>query len=134
MVIGEKFMQDRKRKFRKADMILVAGILLLAVLSFAVIELFLKQPGASVVVTADGKVYGVYALNSSQQIVVETAHGKNVLQIEAGKVYMTEADCPDKICVKTGKISRTGETIVCLPHKVVVEVQAQKESLDGVVQ
>ena len=52
---------------------------------------------------------------------------------------MTEADCPDKICVNTGKISKIGETIVCLPHRVVVEIQGEvsqsdsDDSIDSVV-
>ena len=61
--------------------------------------------------------------------------GVNKVVINDGKVSMTEADCPDELCVKTGKISRVGETIVCLPHRVVVEIKGSQDddSIDSVV-
>ncbi len=48
--------------------------------------------------------------------------GKNTVIIEDGRAYMREADCPDLLCVKTGKIRSVGERIICLPNRVVVEV------------
>ena len=48
--------------------------------------------------------------------------GNNTLIIEDGYAYVTDSDCPDKICEQMGKISKPGETIVCLPHKLVVEI------------
>jgi hypothetical protein len=48
---------------------------------------------------------------------------------------MAEADCPDGLCVKQHKIDKTGQTIVCLPHRVVIEIEGgQTNELDGVVQ
>ena len=44
---------------------------------------------------------------------------------------MKEADCPDKYCVKQGKIKNVGETIVCLPHKVVVEIEKTSKGIDS---
>ena len=44
---------------------------------------------------------------------------------------MKEADCPDKYCVKQGKIKNVGETIVCLPHKVVVEIEKTSKGTDS---
>lgn len=127
-------MDRKKLKGKKGDIWLVSGILLIAAVSFFIIEFWIKQPGTKVVITVDGKVFGTYALEDDGRIEIETVYGKNTVVIEGGGVFMTEADCPDKICVKTGKISKTGETIVCLPHKVVVEVQAKERELDGVVQ
>ena len=49
-------------------------------------------------------------------------------------VYMSDADCPDKLCVHTGTIHKTGETIVCLPHRVVVEITGTTDTFDAVVQ
>jgi hypothetical protein len=46
---------------------------------------------------------------------------------------MKDADCPDKLCEKTGKISKNGETIVCLPHRVVVEIQGGEGNVDSLV-
>jgi hypothetical protein len=52
----------------------------------------------------------------------------NVLVIEDGKADMTDADCPDRLCVHQRAISRNNETIVCLPNKVVVQVTGGEES------
>jgi len=52
-----------------------------------------------------------------------TDSGKNVLVIENGEASIKSATCPDKICVSHRKISKSGETIVCLPNKVVVEIE-----------
>ena len=48
---------------------------------------------------------------------------------------MKDANCPDKICEGHNKISYKGETIVCLPHKVVIEIVADEATyeLDAVV-
>jgi len=59
--------------------------------------------------------------------------GSNVLMIEDGEVYMEEADCPDRLCVKQGRISGTGQAIVCLPHRLVVVIEEGEEpALDAV--
>jgi hypothetical protein len=56
--------------------------------------------------------------------------GVNRLGIKDGKCSITEADCPDKLCVKQGKIRKTGESIICLPHRVVVTIRGKKDA-DG---
>ena len=70
----------------------------------------------------DGKVVGTYALVEEQTIPIDTKYGHNQLVIKEGEAYMDESDCPDHYCEDQGKVSKTGETIVCLPHKLVVEV------------
>ena len=65
----------------------------------------------------------------------KTESGKttNLLVIKDGKADVTEADCPDKLCVHQKAISKTNETIVCLPNKVVVQVIGAGESeLDSI--
>ena len=49
--------------------------------------------------------------------------GKNVIVVEDGAVFMAEADCPDSLCVQMGRIYREGESIVCLPHGLVVRIE-----------
>ena len=51
----------------------------------------------------------------------------NTIEIRDGSVRMSEADCPDKICVKTGRISRSGQSIVCAPHRVTVTITGNSE-------
>ncbi|MCI7523933.1 NusG domain II-containing protein [Roseburia hominis] len=84
---------------------------------------------ASVRVTVDGSVYGTYALGEEQEIpIVQDGVTTNVLTIRDGKADMTEADCPDKLCVHQKAISKNHEMIVCLPNKVVVEVTGSEDN------
>ena len=57
----------------------------------------------------------------------KTKYGTNTFLIQDGKVKMEEADCPDGICTDHTAISRKNETIVCLPHKMVISVDVQEE-------
>ena len=126
-------MNENKSLIKKADIILVIALLLLAVFSYFFIELFVKKDGAMVEITVDGQILGEYALDEDRTISVYPDDSAIVI-IDEGSVYMFHSDCPDKICVDTGRISKTGETIVCLPKKIVVEVKGNDNELDGVVQ
>ena len=78
-------------------------------------------------ITVDGVVQGTYSLEKDNEIAITGDGWTNNLVIKNGYADMTEADCPDKICVNHVKISQVGESIVCLPHKVVVEIVGEKQ-------
>lgn len=80
------------------------------------------EEGNQIQITLDGKIYGTYALSKDQTIEVKNGDFYNKVRIEDGKAYMKEANCPDGYCEEQGKISGHTQTIVCLPHKLVVEV------------
>ncbi len=109
-----------KKKY-KNDILLVIIILLLAAIVFAIFKFNLKN-GAFVKVSIDGKAAYTYNLNQDIEVPIITGNNKNVLIIKDSKAYIETATCPDKICVAHRKISKNGETIVCLPHRVVVEI------------
>lgn len=117
---------------KKNDMILIGAVLLLAVLAFGWSSSKKQEEGGMAVVYVDTEEKVSYPLDEEGEYVIETEHGKNVLVIKDGTADITEADCPDKLCEKQRKISKNGETIVCLPHKVVVEIRSSEEAeLDG---
>ena len=93
-----------------------------------------SEDGSAIAVTVDGQLYGTYTLSESREIPIELDGGiSNVIVIEDGAAYMKDADCPDKLCMRQGAISRDGQTIVCLPHKLVVEViGGEKEAYDSI--
>lgn len=105
----------------KNDLILIGVILLFAIIIFAVFKLNLKD-GNKVKVIVDSKEKYCYNFNEDNEVVIQSGENTNVLVIENGQAYIKSANCPDKICVAHRKISKTGETIVCLPHKLVVEI------------
>ncbi len=83
-------------------------------------------------IMVDGKLKGRYSL--SENCVVDIDQ-KNQLVIQEGKADMTDADCPDKLCVNHPPVSKIGETIVCLPNRVVVTIVGSKsEKMDIIVQ
>lgn len=118
---------------KKKDLILIGSILILALVGFVAV-MMMKKDGTKVVIMVDGAVYEEVSLSEDKMIEIKTEHGVNVVQIKDGIVKMEEADCPDQICVKHASIKKTGETIVCIPHKVVVEVKAdtQEKEIDSV--
>ena len=73
----------------------------------------------------DGTETDVLPLNQDTALTV-TGYGGNtcLVNITSGRADVTEASCPDKLCVHQKSISRSGETIVCLPARIVIEVQA----------
>lgn len=119
-----KMKENRNESFRlNAELIFYIAIALLTV--SIMLWYFLKPSQGNVVeVRVSGKVIGTYPLNENQKIAIEgKGNGENILIIKDGKVRMEEADCPDKICMKNRGISRVSESIICLPHEVVVEIK-----------
>lgn len=116
---------------KKKDIILVIVVLLIAGVSYSVMHFMRPGEGHFAQVSVDSKVQGTYSLDKDRTIEIKSSKGKNILIIKDGKVEMKEADCPDKYCVKQGKIKNVGETIVCLPHKVVVEIEKTSKGTDS---
>ena len=102
-----------------ADIILIAAVLIIALSVFLIVELSRKE-GAFVRVSVNGESVAEYSLSVDGEYSLNG--GTNILVIENGEAYIKWADCPRQICVKDGKISRTGERITCLENRVVVEV------------
>ena len=110
-----------KLRSLKKDMILIVALLLAGLIILSVILLTGKK-GSTVQVRIDGSITAQYPLSMNRTERIKCIGGTNTLVIENGEAYVTEADCPDGICIRTGKISRNGQTIICLPHKVVIEI------------
>lgn len=121
---------------KKKDIILGIGIITVALLMLLLMQINRGEEGDRIQVTLDGKVYGTYSLEKDQVIEIEEGSLYNKIRVEDGKAYMEEANCPDGYCEEQGKISRHTQTIVCLPHKLVVEVlesdNGKKENEDEI--
>ena len=114
--------------FRKKDFILITIIIVIAVVSSLLIAFVQRDAGAAVRITIDGVLYGEYSLSEEQSISIDEELGHNRLVIEDGSAYMAGADCPDKYCMDYKPIAKGGETIICLPHKLVVEVTGIRDA------
>ncbi|MBR2382028.1 MAG: NusG domain II-containing protein [Clostridia bacterium] len=113
---------------KKKDFILIGVIVALALVLLICVKLTQKE-GACVVVKIDGIEVATYSLNVNGTYTLNG--GTNVLIIKDGFAYLSEANCPDHLCVKQGKISKTGQVITCLPNKLTVTVYgAEKNDVD----
>ncbi len=118
---------------KKNDIKLIAVILFIAAAGMAFL-FFTQKPGDKVIVIVDGVVTNEYPLNKNLVVDIEGVNGgTNHLVIEDGHADVTDATCPDKVCVHQKQIDKNGESIVCLPNKVIVKVESSTESdIDGV--
>ena len=113
------------RFLKKGDRFLLLAVAVAAVL-FVALYLLLHPSSATAVgeVAVNGTVIGRYSLSETRTVTVPDADGGyNTLIFENGTVRVQDADCPDRLCVKQGRISRLGEAIVCLPHGLVITVR-----------
>ena len=111
------------RKFRN-DLIFIGTILMIVAMVAAAL-FFFRGEGSTVQVEVDGTVIGTYPLSVDREVEIITGENReelNLLVIKDGKATVTTATCPDGICAAHRPISREGESIICLPHKVVVTV------------
>lgn len=112
---------------RLGDCILGGGVLLLAVALLLGLHLLVKPGGEAVVTTPDGETVlslnrpGTYAFAGKDGLTVQLA-------VEEGRIRFLSSGCPDKVCVRSGWLSRTGQTAACLPAGVVVRVQAADDA------
>ena len=105
---------------------LIFALIAVGVSSFLIIEA-MRRKGEAVVISIDGNKVAEYSLSENGEFILND--GTNFLVIENGCAYIKSADCPDKLCVHQGKISRTGERIVCLPNRLMIEVIGEGDEL-----
>ena len=122
--------------FKNKDVVLIIAVLLLAGLIAVFLCIYSGETGETVRIMIDGNEYGSYPLGEDSVIEIGNTFGYNRIVIENEEVFMQEADCPDQYCVEHKAISKTNETIVCLPHKLVVElhVQNREDDFDSISQ
>lgn len=130
---------------KRGDLILI-GVIVIAALAFLVPKWLFQQESENLHnskvfanITVDGDLYQKVELTKEEQIIkVETSKGLNILKVHDYGIEMFEADCPDKVCLSFGFVTRPNSTIVCIPHRVLVELVseggAEEDEIDAVVQ
>ena len=117
--------QKKIGKFHfRNDVILIVSLLIVSAVAIVYL-LFFRKGGDSVKVMVDGEIFGTYSLNENvyEEIITgEKSQNINRFEIKDGKVSMLFASCPDGICVAHRPVFRDGESIVCLPNRVVITV------------
>ncbi|MBP3703179.1 MAG: NusG domain II-containing protein [Lachnospiraceae bacterium] len=131
---------------KKKDFFLLTALLLTGVVLTIIIYMPSHASGNYVQIRQNGKLIKEVPLSDNRKFLFYENHTMtdtldpastsattkenpspiNVIVIENGEVFMQEADCPDKACVRQGKIRQSGEAIICLPHQLTVEIPADK--------
>lgn len=113
------------RKFIKPFDLVV--ILVVLACSFSVTWLFASNGTQYAVVYVNGAEYGRYNLEETQSRTVEvtTEFGRNVVVIDNKNVWISDTTCKDKVEVNAGKINHSGQSLVCLPNRLVVTIEGR---------
>ena len=101
------------------DLLLIAVLMIFAMIPLALISDADKKIA---LVKVDGRIVCELDLTAEETFTLETRGGKNFIAIRGGTVTVVAADCPDKMCVRRGAIALDGETIACVPHKLLIEI------------
>jgi len=107
-------------KHRRNDIILILVFLIISAAAW----IFFSAPGQAggwAVVSVDGQEIGRYPLDADLEMTFGDAE-YNTVVIRDGAVAVSEANCGDHTCMRRGEIDRSGETIICLPHRLIIEI------------
>jgi len=121
----------------KGDKILIVAVIIINVISLWLVKnVAFNQNSKYISVQVNGEEIKRIIFDKNmvgKQIPIETEYGYNLIEIGDEKVRVIEADCPDKLDVKQGYISRVGEVIVCLPNRLVIEIKGTRAetNVDG---
>lgn len=113
------------------DKFLIIFILILSSGSMLILPRII--PRGSYVLVETAEEVNRFSLNDSHTVIIKGKLGNLEMEIKSKKVRIREANCPDKICVRTGWISRTGQTIICVPNQVIIRiVSSQNNPVDAI--
>lgn len=116
---------------KKKDIIIIALALLAALALYLVSQISLGVQASFVVVTVDGEEVLRRPLAMEDRYEIAQDDGSlNILRVQDGAVWMEEANCRDGLCIRQGKMKNGAKTIVCLPHRVVVQLEGDAPAGD----
>ena len=127
-------------KIRKGDIIVILGLIVLSFgLNFAIYKASSNYKGDMLVVEQDGKVIKKLPMDKDTEYTVNYGGHYNTIVIKDKKAYIKEADCQDQICTHMHPIEKEGQTIICLPHRLYLELESHgdkkknEDAIDKVV-
>ncbi len=127
-----KVWQELKKQWRFMDGVVIICLILLSFAPLVVFSMNQKGQGDELVaiITIDGKEVDRFELREGGKQFEKTYHpGKdkyNIVEVDGHRIRVKEDNSPDQIAVRTGWISRAGQTSICLPHKLVIKIENMK--------
>lgn len=121
---------------KKGDMVIIVIVIILSFTPYGAFYLVNGKDYDKTMaeIKVDGEIYKTINLSENkgkQRFTIKNHHGENLITVEDNKIKMEDADCPDKVCIKPGFIYKPGQTLVCLPHKVVIEIKGLSADADS---
>ena len=123
-----------KQYIKKADIILLIVLIIIGLASTVYVTAS-KSGGDTVIIEKSGELFGKYSLFEDKEIdvpCVDSMGSDLHVSISGGSVLVTESGCANQICVKHSAISQTGESIICLPNRIVVRVEGKGGGYDAI--
>lgn len=122
---------NRKRN----TFLFLAALLVIICAGFLIQRVYFGKAGATAVIQQDGETISELDLSKDTELVLDDGNGgSNTITVKDGTIAVTDANCPDLVCVHTGTISQTGEVIACLPHKLIITISEENnDALDAIV-
>lgn len=117
---------------KNGDVILIASLALLCILLF-LIPVFSQGKAAVADVWQNGEKIKEIDLSTVEES-YEMSVGGCILLVQRGSIRFLDADCPDKLCVRSGTLSKNGDTAACVPNKVVVIIENKEKSFDAIAE
>jgi hypothetical protein len=120
---------------KKGDLVLIIGIIILSIFVTIFFKFYYNNDGEKIAVIKQNnkviKSINLSKVKGSEEIKL-TGSYTNVILIEKGRIRFIEADCPDKVCVKKGWLSKNGQMSACIPNRALIEIKGQNSKVDGV--
>ncbi|MBD5588744.1 NusG domain II-containing protein [Clostridium botulinum] len=127
------------KKGDKIVIYIVSVLLALSVISIIFFKFFVKSENAVAVIKQNGKIMEKVDLSKvkeKRQLKInyndKDHKGYNIIEIDKGSIRFIDADCPDKVCIKSGVLKKPGETAACLPHKLIITIEKNDKEVDEV--
>ena len=131
---NKHYNSSTRNKTLKSDAILIALLLSVSLIAFIALNLYGNaSKGDYVEIYVDNNIFGRYDINKNKTIIIKEY---STVEIINCAVYMKESNCNDKICEKTGYISKVNESIICLPQRIVIRIVSETKSntsIDGIL-
>ncbi|PIH04511.1 NusG domain II-containing protein [Clostridium combesii] len=127
------------KKGDKIVIYIVSILLALSIISIIFFKFFVKSENAVAVIKQNGKIIEKVDLSKvkeKRQLKInyndKDHKGYNVIEIDKDSIRFIDADCPDKVCIKSGVLKKPGETAACLPHKLIITIEKNDKEVDEV--
>lgn len=106
------------------DKVLILILSLITVLSFYLVKTIFPA-GVEASIKVEERSLGPYPLTEDRILEIKGPLGHTEIEIKNGKIRIKKAPCRDKICIKQGWISSSGESLICLPNRVMVNITGE---------